>query len=116
MYNTGNDNNIKNKMKQIFMIIMRNINNYPELVLSEDLRVMPEAISVMYKNGLLKNVMPILEIYMDVLMRNWKSIAMYDIEINDDFPDVWEKYLEKHRYEIAQYLEKYYTADIFHMF
>lgn len=112
MYNTGNDNNIKNKMKQIFMIIMRNINNYPELVLSEDLRVMPEAISVMYKNGLLKNVMPILEIYMDVLMRNWKSIAMYDIEINDDFPDVWEKYLEKHRYEIAQYLEKYYTADI----
>ena len=26
------------------MIIMRNINNYPELVLSEDLRVMPEAI------------------------------------------------------------------------
>ena len=83
-------------MKQIFMIIMRNINNYPELVLSEDLRVMPEAISVMYKNGLLKNVMPILEIYMDVLMRNWKSIAMYDIEINDDFPDVWEKYLEKH--------------------
>ena len=62
---------------------------------------MPEAISVMYKNGLLKNVMPILEIYMDVLMRNWKSIAMYDIEINDDFPDVWEKYLEKHRYEIA---------------
>ena len=59
----------------------------------------------MYKNGLLKNVMPILEIYMDVLMRNWKSIAMYDIEINDDFPDVWEKYLEKHRYEIAQYLK-----------
>lgn len=110
MYRSGCENGIKDKMNRLFFSIMSDISKYPENVLDEDLRMIPDTIITAYETGICNDIVPMLEIYMDILMRNRKSIN--NMKIAHAFPEVWKKYVESHRKQIGDYLDKYFEAEL----
>ena len=89
---------------------MHKVEAYPELVLNEDLQVFPEVMIAVYQSKIYKHIFEMLEIYMEILMRNRKPID--DRRIKAAFPDIWGKYVKQYKKQIAGYLEKYYEAEL----
>lgn len=110
MYKDSCGKLIKEKMRRLFYGLMSEIKSYPEIVLSTDLNMMPRVIKTMHQTGICGQFMPMLEIYMESLMRNRKSI--YGLGIDEDFPAAWEKYVDSHKQQIADYIEKYFDAEL----
>lgn len=110
MYKDSCGKLIKEKIRRLFYGLMSKIKSYPEIVLSADLHMMPKVIKVMYQTGICEQLMPMLEIYMDSLMRNRKSI--WELGIDRDFSFAWEMYVDSHRQQLADYMEKYFNAEL----
>lgn len=110
MYKEGCSKGIKDKIKHLFKSVVIGIVSYPEIVVDEDLRMIPKVITTMYQTGICEQILPMLEIYMDNLMRNRKSIS--DIQIKRECPNIWKQYIERNEEKIADYLEKYYDTEI----
>lgn len=97
-------------MNRAFLSIMTDIAHYPEITLDEDLRILPSTIIAVYQNGICEHIMPALKIYLDNLMRNRNLLQ--DFSIKDELPQIWNTYVEEHKKQIADYLEKYFDAEL----
>ena len=101
---------IKHIVKNTFLQILRNISQYPECILKEDLNVLPRVILVMWQTGICRQILSELEICMDSYMRNRESI--YEMEFQRQIPEIWDEYVRIHREKISGYLEKYYNMEL----
>ena len=110
LYKAGCGNKIENIVKDAFSCIMWDICRYPESVLREDLIMLPDVIIAMWQNGICKEVLPALEICMNSWMQN--RVSIYEMGLQQQIPQIWDEYVEKHKNEISKYLEKYYDAEI----
>lgn len=110
MYKSGCGQRIKTVLEKLFLSVMRDIERYPELVLSEDLQMLPDVIAAVYKNRICEKADGMLDVYFNSMMRNREPIN--DTKLREALPDTWKKYVERKRETIAAYLEKYYEAEL----
>ena len=110
MYKKGCGEPVKTILAKFFVSVMRDIERYPELVLSEDLRMVPDVIVAVYKNRICEKTDWMLDVYFNSMMRNREPIN--DTRLREALPHIWKKYVERKRETIAAYLEKYYEAEL----
>ena len=110
LYKKGCGEAVKGKITQLFLRILYQIECYPESVLAEDLGRLPGVMIAAYQKGLCGQVSWMLGVYAESLMRNRMPLVCYEIE--RAFPGEWERYWEQHRELLADYLEKYCTAEL----
>ena len=110
MYKDGCGEKMKTELNRLFLSIMDGIVHYPELILSEDLQMLPEVIVAAYRKGICKKASWMLDVYFNSAMQNREVVS--DIQIKRALPDIWKEYVENHRKQISDYLEKYYEAEL----
>ena len=110
LYRKGCGKEAKSKMRTVFLAVMREIADFPEHVLTEDLEGLEDVIIAACRQELCSDISQMVKIYMDAQMRNRMEII--DTKIKRAFPKVWEQYVKRYKKQIADYLEKYYKAEI----
>ena len=110
MYKDSCGEKMKTELSRIFQSAMQEISCYPELALPEDLHMLPEVIIAVYRTGICKKAFWMLDVYFNSMMRNREPIS--DTRIMRALPDIWTEYAEIHRDQVAEYLGKYYEAEL----
>ena len=86
MYKDGCGEKMKTELNRLFLSIMDGIVHYPELILSEDLQMLPEVIVAAYRKGICKKASWMLDVYFNSAMQNREVVS--DIQIKRALPDI----------------------------
>lgn len=109
LYDKDKCSKLRYLVEEIFLMIVSDINRYPEAVLSEDLSIFPGVVVNMVEQRICNKPEEILEIYMNSLMQNRMELDCGDFK---RFNRLWEIYKIQNKEKIGLYLNKFYQAEL----